>query len=102
MGKNIVGFVFYVIKFDNGDIEIGFYNKDSDSADNYSTDESRGRKLSKEIAQTLADTLGRNIWAKIHFNEKGAATKVELEEYDFEKDVHRLKQKLSKLVVTGR
>nr|AFK24824.1 hypothetical protein Josef01_02j05_35 [uncultured archaeon] len=102
MDKSIVGFVFNVIKFDNGDIEIGFYNKDNNSADSYSTDGSKDGKLPKEIAQTLAETLGRNIWEKIHFNEKGIATKVELEEYDFETDYHHLKEKLSKLVVTGR
>jgi len=99
--QEIIGFVFHVTKYDNGNIEIGFYNKDNNSADNYSTDMSRAGKLPKEIAQTLAGTLGCNIWAKIHFNKKGIATKVGLEEYNFEKDIYGLKEKLGRLVKTG-
>ena len=55
----------------------------------------------KEIAQALFDSLGRNLWAKIHFNKKGIATEVSLEEYDFQKDVYGLKEKLGKLVIVG-
>jgi hypothetical protein len=36
----------------------------------YSINATKGGKLPKEIAQTLAETLSRNIWAKVHFNEK--------------------------------
>ncbi|AIC16324.1 hypothetical protein [Nitrososphaera viennensis] len=49
----------------------------------------------------MFETVGRNLWAKIHFNKKGVATEVSLEEYDFEKDVHGLKKKLGKLVIVG-
>ncbi len=99
--ESTVGHVFHVTKYDNGNIEIGFYNKDNDSTLSYSTDMSKGGKLQKEIAHTLAETLGCNIWTKIYLNEKGIATKVDLEEYDFENDRLGLKEKLGKLVKTG-
>lgn len=49
----------------------------------------------------MFDSLGRNLWAKIHFDKKGIATEVSLEEYDFQKDVYGLKEKLGKLVIVG-
>ncbi|HEX6561544.1 MAG TPA: hypothetical protein VF016_05905 [Nitrososphaera sp.] len=83
-------------------MEIGFYDKDKDATIYYSTTgTSKGKKLPKEIAQTLFETVGRNLWAKIHFNKKGIATEVSLEEYDFQKDLHGLKKKLAKLVIVG-
>lgn len=97
---DVHGFVFHVTKYENGSMEIGFYDKDKDAAVYYSTGTSKG-KLPKEIARALFETVGRNLWVKIHFNKKGVATEVSLEEYDFQKDVHGLKKKLGKLVITG-
>lgn len=98
MGRTAIGYVYRIVKHANGDVEIGFYNLESNTADTYST---VGGGFSKEIAHTLAATLGRNVWAKIEFDSRGVAVSVGLEEYDFEKDVKGLKKKLRKLVVTG-
>lgn len=100
MKGDLHGFVFHVTKYANNRIEIGFYDKDKDSIVTYSTN-SKGGQLTKGLAQVLADTLARNIWVKIRFNRKGRITEVAAEEYDFGKDVHGLKEKLAKLVVTG-
>jgi ribulose 1,5-bisphosphate carboxylase large subunit-like protein len=100
MDGDVHGFVFHATKHANGNIEIGFYDKDKDSVVTYSTNSKKGQ-LTKELARTLADTIARNIWVKIHVNRKGRIIEVSTEEYDFEKDVYRLKEKLSKLVVTG-
>ena len=79
-------------------MEIGFYNLEKNAVENYST---AGGEFSKEIAHALAASLGRNVWAKIDFDDRGAAISVELEEYDFAKDGKGLKRKLRKLVKTG-
>lgn len=97
--SDVHGFVFHVTKYANGNMEIGFYDKDKDATVYYST--GKAGKLSKEMAQALFESVGRNLWAKIHFNKKGIATEVSLEGYDFERDVHDLKKKLAKLVVVG-
>lgn len=47
MSKTAFGFVFHVTKYADGDIDIGFYDKDNDSADTYST---KDGKLPKELA----------------------------------------------------
>ena len=44
----------HVIKHASGDIEIGFYDKVNDSVDSYST---KDGKLTKDMAQTLAESL---------------------------------------------
>ena len=98
MGHAAIGYVYRIVKHANGDVEIGFYDLEKNSADSYST---VGGAFPKEIAHTLAATLGRNVWAKIEFDDKGAAVSVGLEEYNFDKDVKGLKKKLRKLVVTG-
>jgi ribulose 1,5-bisphosphate carboxylase large subunit-like protein len=99
--KNIIGYVFHVMKYDTGEVEIDFYDIDNDAILNYSTDISKGGKLSKEIAQTLAETLGCNIWTKLYLNEQDIVKRVGLEVYDFETDNYRLKEKLDKLVKIG-
>ena len=38
------------------------------------------------MGQTLAGTVGCNSQAKVPFNKKEIATKVDLEEYDFKTD----------------
>lgn len=98
METSAIGYVYQVRKYANGDIEISFYNVENDSADTYSTKEG---KFPKEIAHTLAACLARNIWAKIDFDDNGIATKVGLEEYDFDRDAKGLKAKLGRLVKTG-
>jgi hypothetical protein len=98
MEKSVHGFVYHVTKHASGSIEIGFYDKDYDSADTYSTEDG---KLTMDLAQTLAESLAHNIWAKIEFDAKGVARSVSLEEYDFGNDIYQLKSKLRRLVVTG-
>jgi ribulose 1,5-bisphosphate carboxylase large subunit-like protein len=100
MEGDVHGFVFHATRHANGNIEIGFYDKDKDSAVTYSTKPKEGQ-LTKELARALADTIAQNIWVKIHLNKKGKITKVSTEEYDFEKDIYRLKEKLRRIVVTG-
>jgi len=96
--SSAIGYVYRIVKYASGDVEIGFYNLEKNKIENYST---MGGGFSKEIAHTLAATLTRNVWAKIEFDDKGAATKVGLEEYDFAKDVKAMKKKLGKLLITG-
>jgi hypothetical protein len=84
--RSVHGFVYHVTKHASGDIEIGFYDKDNDSADTYST---KDGKLTKDMAQTLAESLGHNTWAKIELDAKGVAKSVLLEEYDFGRDIYR-------------
>lgn len=99
MGSTAIGYVYHVTKLASGDLEIRFYDSEKNTADTYST---VGGRFSKELAHTLAATIGRNVWAKIEFDDGGGAVKVGLEEYDFDKDVKGLKRKLARLVKTGR
>ena len=96
--RSVHGFVFHVTRHASGNIEIGFYDKDNDSADTYSTEDGT---LTQDMAQTLAASLAQNVWAKIDLDAKGIAESVSIEEYDFGRDVYQLKSKLRKLVVTG-
>ncbi|MGI0073471.1 MAG: hypothetical protein ACREA3_06645 [Nitrosotalea sp.] len=47
-------------------------------------DPTKGGSLTREIANALADTLGRDIWAEIQFNDEHVATNVELQEFNIE------------------
>lgn len=56
---DVHGFVFHVTKYVDGNMEIGFYNKDKDTTVYYST--GKADKLSKEVAQALFESVGRNL-----------------------------------------
>lgn len=99
MDKDAPKFVFHVTIYASGNIEIGFYDKDEDSVVTYSTKPKEGHL--EVLARTLADTLAQNIRVKIHVDKKGRITEVSTEEYDFEKDMHRLKERLARLMATG-
>ena len=81
MEKNLAGIVFRVKKYSNEDIEIGFLTDDDTNLDfRYFSDQSKKGELTKWIANTLAETLGRDVWAEISFDENGIVTSVELSE----------------------
>lgn len=82
MGKILTGYVFMVRRHTNGDIDIGFYSDDEELELRYFADSSKGGSLTKEIAHALAETLGRNIWAEIRYNDDDVSSSVELEEFD--------------------
>lgn len=39
---DVIGFVFHVTKYESGNMEIGFYDKDKDATIYYSTGKSKG------------------------------------------------------------
>ena len=89
MGRTMAGYVFMVRRHTNGDIDVGFYHDDQEDELHYFSDSSRGGSLTKEVANALAETLGRNIWTEIQFGDDGISTSVELtetEEYDESED----------------
>ena len=80
--SSIFGQVMGVRKFTNGDIELDFYHEDEITEYRYSSDSSRLGNFPKELAETLANTLGTDICVEIFFGEDGNPTYVELEECD--------------------
>lgn len=102
MDEDVIGFVFHATKYANGNVDVSFYDKNKGSTVTYSTTKSKGSQLTRELAQTLVNTIAHNIWVKIHFSKKRIATGVSLEEYDFEKDAYGLKEKLGRRVKVGR
>ena len=87
MSKNLSGFVYRVRKHANGDMEISFMTEEEQEIElHYFINPSKNGELPKEIAYTLAETLDRNIWSEISFDENGIATSITLEEAGSEED----------------
>lgn len=93
MAKGVIGFVFHVTRHVGGKIEIDFFDMEKERKITYSN---LKKELPQDIANALADSLGRNLWVKIDY-EKGKVKSVSFEEYNFQKDVYKLKQKLEKV-----
>lgn len=88
----MLGFVFHVTRYSNGDIETEFFDMEKNDKVTYSTKNG----LPRETALALADSLGRNIWTKIE-SENGKVTSVSFEEYNFEKDFFKVREKLERV-----
>ena len=73
-----------VRKFANGNIEIDFYHDDEIIEYKYSTNSNTSDNFPKELADTLALTLGSDICIEIYFEENGTPTHIELEECDYD------------------
>jgi len=76
--------VIGVRKFANGNIEIDFYHDDEIIEYKYSTNSNTSDNFPKELADTLALTLGSDICIEIYFEENGTPTHIELEECDYD------------------
>ena len=87
MEKIVEGYVFMVRRHVNGDIDIGFSSDDDELELRYFVDSTKTGSLTKEIADALAETLGRNIWVQIRYNDDGILSGIELEEFDPEDDL---------------
>jgi hypothetical protein len=73
-----------VRKFANGNIEIDFYHDDEIIEYKYSINSNTSDNFPKELADTLASTLGSDICIEIYFEENGTPTHIELEECDYD------------------
>jgi len=82
--NSIFGQVVGVRKYANGDIEIDFYHDDDIIEYRYSSSPNNPGNFPKEIAETLANTLARDICAELYFGDDGLPTHVELEECDYD------------------
>ena len=77
----------------DGKIEMDFFDMEKEEKITYSN--SKG-ELPQDIAVALADSLSRNIWVKIDYK-SGKIKKVSFEEYNFQKDIYKLKEKLERV-----
>ena len=81
--ENILGYVFKVKQFANGDITIFFVTTDDKELElHYFTDVSKKGEITKNMAQQLAGTLDSYIWSEIAFDDTGTATSIEYEAID--------------------
>ena len=71
-----------VRKFVNGDLEVDFYHDDQITEYRYSTDPEKLGNFPRELIQTMASTLAKNICIEIYFDENDNPTHLELEECD--------------------
>jgi hypothetical protein len=93
MVSRILGFVSHVTRHVGGSIEVEFFDFEQNKILTFpnSNDE-----LPRDIVTSLADSLGRNLWAKIEYRD-GKLESVSFEEYNFQKDVYRLREKLNRV-----
>ena len=84
MNPSIFGQIVGVRKFVNGDIELDFYHDDEITEYRYSINGSMPNNLSKELAETLASTIGTNVCIEVYFEENGNLIHIELEECEDE------------------
>jgi hypothetical protein len=91
--NRVLGFVTHVTQRVNGLTEIEFFDFERNVIVTLSN--SRGG-LPDKIASALADSLARNLWVKIEY-ERGKLSRVSFEEYNFQKDVYGLREKLEKV-----
>ena len=93
MGDNILGFVSHVTRYVDGRIEIEFFDFEKNQVITFSNEKDG---IPFDLLLALADSLSRNIWVKIEY-ENGKVASVSFEEYNFQKDVYKLKEKLDKV-----
>lgn len=86
MPHSLFGQIFGVRKFVNQDIEVDFYHDDEITTYHYSSDSSRLSNFPKELIETLASTLAKDICIEIFFDNDGNPTHIEMEECDDEDD----------------
>ena len=84
MNPSVFGQVVGVRKFVNGNIELDFYHDDEITEYRYSINGSVPENLSKELAETIASTLGTNVCIEVYFEENGNLSHIELEECEDE------------------
>jgi hypothetical protein len=96
LAERVLGFVTHVTRYIHGRIEIEFFDFEKEKIVTYNyLGQSGENDLPESLANALADSLGRNIWVKIEY-EHGKLLSVSFEEYNFQKDVYKLKEKLEK------
>jgi len=83
---SLFGQILGVRKFINQDIEVDFYHDDEITTYRYSSDSSRLSNFPKELIETMASTLAKDICIEIFFDNDGNPTHIELEECDDEDD----------------
>lgn len=86
MSHSLFGQIFGVRKFINHDIEVDFYHDDEITTYRYSSDSSRLSNFPKDLIETMASTLAKDICIEIFFDNDGNPTHIELEECDDEDD----------------
>ncbi len=91
--RRVVGFVFHTTRHSDGNIDIEFFDFENNSRLEYSTSDG----LPRDVAVALADSLGRNIWTRVDYDEENKIAAVSFEEYNFEKDSFELRKKLEKV-----
>ena len=80
MENTLVGYVFKVKQFADGDISVFFVTtEDKELELRYFADVSKKGEITKEIAHLLAGTLDSDVWAEIFFDDTGAVTSVVLD-----------------------
>lgn len=80
-------------KYTDGKIEIEFFDIDKNAIMTFGNARDG---LPQDLAVSLADSLARNIWVKIDY-ENGKVGSISFEEYNFSKDAYRLKEKLERV-----
>lgn len=93
MSRSVHGFVTHVSGYMDGNVEIEFFDFEKSKIVTFSNVK---EGLPKDIVDALADSLARNIWVKIDY-ENAKASCVSFEEYNFQKDIYKLKEKLEKV-----
>jgi len=82
LSHSLFGQIFGVRKFINQDIEVDFYHDDEITTYRYSSDSSRLSNFPKELIETMASTLAKDICIEIFFDNDGNPTHIDLEECD--------------------
>jgi hypothetical protein len=93
-----LGFVTHVTRHVSERIEIEFFDFEKEKIITFSSfgeNATSENTLTHALALALADSLSKNIWAKIDY-ENGKIASISFEEYNFHKDVYKLKEKLDK------
>lgn len=84
MTYSIFGYVIGVRRFNNGDIEVDFFHDDDKTTILKFSNESKGSILSKDLAESLANTLGTDICTELFFDGAENISYIEFEECDYD------------------
>jgi hypothetical protein len=82
LAHSLFGQILGVRKFVNQDIEVDFYHEDTTTTYRYSSDSSRLSNFPKDLIETMASTLAKDVCVEIFFDNDGNPTHIELEECD--------------------